>query len=70
MTAREIGRRSDALFSGNYSRRMLCDRLARVEDVAKELYACGNSACATCKYRRKDKPCELYYKLRELGLMQ
>ena len=69
MTAREIGRRSDALHASNNSRRMLCDRLARVEEVARELYACGNSACATCQYRRKTKPCELFYKLRELGLV-
>lgn len=68
MSATKRGKRSDALFTGNESRRWLCDRVARLEEALSIMPLCWNAECEDCPMGSGG--CNMESELRMLGIMK
>ncbi|MGX8696313.1 MAG: hypothetical protein ACSW8D_08015 [Prevotella sp.] len=66
MSATSRAKRSDALFQGDVSRRWLCDRTARLEELLAIMPKCWNAECEDCPM--VDGGCSMESELRLLGI--
>lgn len=68
MSATSRAKRSDALFTGSESRRWLCDRVARLEELLAIMPKCWNAECEDCPMG--DGGCSMDSELSLLGIMK